>query len=81
MGMGGGRGGRMPRMPASGPKEKDRHLSLQDRLDSNDTKAYLDGEELLTEAQRDRAREIASDYRAALYDQRENAGHDSPSQK
>jgi hypothetical protein len=68
-------------MPASGPKEKDRHLSLQDRLDSNDTKAYLDGEELLTEAQRDRAREIASDYRAALYDQRENAGHDSPSQK
>ncbi|HEX3696036.1 MAG TPA: hypothetical protein VH374_11680 [Polyangia bacterium] len=37
-----------------------RQPSIQDRLDANDTKAYLD---------------------AALYDQRQDAGHDSQSQK
>jgi hypothetical protein len=39
------------------------------QLDDNDTRAYLDIEEqVLTEAQRPRAREIASAYREALYD-------------
>jgi hypothetical protein len=43
------------------------------RLDDNDTKAYLDAEEILTEAQRSRARDIAEDYREQLYDRRATA--------
>jgi hypothetical protein len=39
------------------------------QLDDNDTKAYLEIEDqVLTESQRPRAREIASAYREALYD-------------
>jgi len=39
------------------------------QLDDNDTRAYLEAEEqVLTEAQRPAAREIASAYREALYD-------------
>jgi len=39
------------------------------QLDDNDTRAYLEIEEqVLTEPQRPRAREIASAYREALYD-------------
>jgi hypothetical protein len=39
------------------------------QLDDNDTKAYLEVEEqVLTEAQRPRAREIASTFREAVYD-------------
>jgi hypothetical protein len=39
------------------------------QLDDNDTRAYLEIEEqVLTEAQRPAAREIASAYREALYD-------------
>jgi hypothetical protein len=39
------------------------------QIDDNDTRAYLEIEEkVLTEAQRPRAREIASAYREALYD-------------
>ena len=45
--------------------------SIQDRLAANDTKAYLDAEALLDERQRERARELASDYREKLYDRRE----------
>lgn len=66
--MGGGRG--MRATSAAGPSEADRSARLEDRLDEDDTKAYLDGEELLTAPQRDQAREIASDYRAQLYDRR-----------
>jgi len=42
--------------------------SLEDRLDANDTKAYLDIEDVLTPEQRDAAREIASDLMAAYID-------------
>jgi hypothetical protein len=45
--------------------------TIQDRLDDDDTKAFLDAEQVLTEAQRDPAREIASDYRAQRYERRE----------
>lgn len=55
---------------------KPRGDSLEDRLDANDTKAYLDIEDVLTPAQRDPAREIASDYRAQLYDRRQQRPHD-----
>jgi hypothetical protein len=72
---GGMRGGRMGgRSPGSAPSGgADRAATLEDRLDENDTKAYLDAEGVFTEAQRARAREIASDYREQLYEQRENA--------
>ncbi|HTB58128.1 MAG TPA: hypothetical protein VLC06_09655 [Polyangia bacterium] len=72
-GMHGGRmGGRSPPSGSSGAKEADRAATLEDRLDENDTKAYLDVESVFTEAQKERAREIASDYREQLYEQREN---------
>jgi hypothetical protein len=39
------------------------------RMDDNDTRAYLEIEaNVLTEAQRPRAQEIASEFRSALYD-------------
>jgi hypothetical protein len=65
-GMGGGRhghhGGQRPQSTAHGPDPLT-------QLDDNDTRAYLEIEEkVLTEAQRPRAREIASAYREALYD-------------
>jgi hypothetical protein len=65
-GMGGGRHGRrggqrpQPAAHASDPLSQ---------IDDNDTRAYLEIEEkVLTEAQRPRAREIASAFREALYD-------------
>jgi hypothetical protein len=75
--MGGMRGGRMGgggrgRAPGNAVNQvQQRSVKLEDRLDDDDTKAYLDGEEVLTEIQRDQAREIASDYRAQRYDRRE----------
>ncbi len=71
---GGMRGGGMgPRTGGSfgGGAGKPKGESMADRLDANDTKAYLDIEDILTPEQRDAAREIASDYRAQLYDRRE----------
>lgn len=55
------------------------------QLDDNDTRAYLEIEEqVLTEAQRPRAREIASAYREALYDRQHpsasRGGEDAGSQ-
>jgi len=76
-GMGGGamRGGGMGGPPGRhGPGTdpgKPAGDALDDRLDADDTKAYLDIEDLLTPAQREPAREIASDYRAQLYDRRQ----------
>ena len=63
----GGRGGRhgARRAPAQTHAAQDPLT----QLDDNDTRAYLEVEEqVLTEAQRPRAREIASAYREALYD-------------
>jgi hypothetical protein len=58
----GRRGGRRAPTAAHGP-------DALTQLDDNDTKAYLEIEEqVLTDAQRPRAQEIASAYREALYD-------------
>lgn len=58
----GRRGGQRAATPAHGP-------DALTQLDDNDTRAYLEIEEqVLTEAQRPHAREIASTYREALYD-------------
>jgi hypothetical protein len=81
-GMHGGRmGGRSPASGSGGGKEADRAATLEDRLDENDTKAYLDAESAFTEAQKAAAREIASDYREQLYEQRENARNRSAQTK
>ncbi|HET9035616.1 MAG TPA: hypothetical protein VFN45_05405 [Myxococcaceae bacterium] len=62
-GRGGRHGGRRPPPQAHAP-------DVLTQLDDNDTRAYLEVEErVLTEAQRPRARQIASEYREALYDQ------------
>lgn len=56
---------------ANSPAQEASSVSLEDRLDANDTKAYLDAEGLLADTQRDRARDIASDFREKLYERRE----------
>ena len=65
-GMGGRHGGRRgSQHPQNTPHGPD----ALTQLDDNDTRAYLEIEEqVLTEAQRPRAREIASIYREALYE-------------
>ena len=69
---GGGMGGRRGAPSASHPSAAGPDAAtVQDRLDENDTKAFLDAEQVLTQLQRDPAREIASDYRAQLYERRE----------
>src|SRR5450631_1620013 len=42
-------GGRPPASGSGGGKEADRAATLEDRLDENDTKAYLDAERVFTE--------------------------------
>jgi hypothetical protein len=69
---GGGMGGRRgPPQAGHEAANGTAPATIQDKLDENDTKAFLDAEQVLTEAQRDPAREIASDYRAQLYERRE----------
>jgi hypothetical protein len=74
---GGMRGGGMGRRGSRGggsspPAHVITESSIEDRMDANDTKAYLDAESAsLTEGQKDRAREIASEYREKLYERRE----------
>jgi hypothetical protein len=62
-------GGHRGAMPGS----RDAPPTLDDRLDESDTQAYLDAEKVLTDAQRDRARDIAEDYREQRYDRRQQA--------
>jgi hypothetical protein len=71
-GGGGHAGGRGIRSGASSAHHKagDETATDQAKLDDNDTKAFLEAEQVLTEGQRDAAREIASDYRAELFDRR-----------
>jgi hypothetical protein len=70
MGMGGGRmgggGGRHRGASSAAPATP----SVQDKLDDNDTHAYLEAEGALAEEQRPKAREIASRYREQLYNRR-----------
>jgi hypothetical protein len=81
-GMHGGRmGGGIPASGSSGVRKTDRQATLEDRLDENDTKAYLDAENVLTEEQKGRARDIASEYREQLYEQREVARSKATSSK
>jgi hypothetical protein len=70
----GGRGGRRGGDPSGYGDEQSeaaRYRHLLDQIDNNDTRAYLEAEELLTDAQKPRARAIATKYRADLSDRRE----------
>jgi hypothetical protein len=72
MGMGGG-GGRMGGgggRHRGGSSATPATPSVQDKLDDNDTHAYLEAEGALTEEQRSKARDIASKYREQLYNRR-----------
>jgi hypothetical protein len=74
MGMGrrgmGMRGGGYSRGASGGNDRQPR--TLQDRLDDNDTNAYLTAEEeILMPSQRPRAREIAEDFREQQYERRD----------
>jgi hypothetical protein len=70
-GMGGGRHGRQR---STSTEAKPKGESIEDQMNDNDTRAYLDAEaDILTEKQKDAAREIAEKYREDLYDQREQA--------
>jgi Spy/CpxP family protein refolding chaperone len=72
MGAGGGGGRRGP-----GSDEGARRLqALREQQDNADTKAYLDAEAELTEAQRPAARKAAELYRAQLFDWRAAGGHE-----
>jgi hypothetical protein len=74
MGMGGGRGrgmmggggARRSAAAAQGPNKQ----AVNDKLDDNDTAAYLEAEQSLSEEQKPRARELASKYREQLYNYR-----------
>jgi len=66
-----GTGGRS-RGGAKNPETAHPPESLEERMDDNDTRAYLEAEEIVLQPeQRERAREIAEDYRAMLFDRRE----------
>jgi len=72
----GGRGGMgMGRGSRGGARTSDpdrKPMSIEERMDDNDTHAYLEAEEIvLLPEQRERARAIAEDYREKLYDRRE----------
>jgi hypothetical protein len=70
-GMGSRRGMGRPRASGGSGENPNRPKTLQDHLDDLDTQAYLQAEEeILTDAQRERARDIAEAYREALYDRR-----------
>jgi hypothetical protein len=74
MGGGFGRGGRGmgsggARRSAS-PSASAQRQALYDKLDDNDTAAFFEAEQSLTEAQKPRARELASKYREQLYNYR-----------
>jgi hypothetical protein len=56
---------------AGGPPRRDPARALETRLDDADTDAFLKAETIFTEAQRDRAREIAERHREQVFERRE----------
>ena len=70
-GHGQNRGGAMQKLQSSSPHDD----SIREKIDENDTEAYERAETALEEQQRPRAREIASKYRADLWDRRQAEGH------
>jgi hypothetical protein len=56
--------------PGRGRRDPDHASAPETTWDENDTAAYYRAEQILGPEQRDRAREIAEQYREELYDQR-----------
>ncbi len=54
----------------SAPSNANVPKSAEERMDDNDTNAYLEAEKVLTESQRPRALEIASRFREESWDRR-----------
>jgi len=78
-GFGSRRGMGRPRASGGAPESPNRPNTVQDHLDDLDTQAYLQAEEeILTDAQREKARDIAEEYREALYDRRARLHGDKP---
>ncbi len=69
----GGTGGRSMGGTRSAPSTANGPKSVEERIDDNDTNAYLEAEKVLTEAQRARAMEIASKFRQERWDRRHAA--------
>jgi len=64
-------GGKTRPPPNVRPSAPDPAQALQQRLDELDTQAFLKAVELLPEAQREKAIDVASRYREQLFEQRE----------
>jgi hypothetical protein len=58
----------MGRVGPSQTSEQNKAEALLEKMAENDTRAYLEAEQALTEQQQAKAREIASEYREALWD-------------
>jgi hypothetical protein len=73
MGGGAGHGGGAGAAPSAPPRRDPARAreGLEARLDDADTRAFLKVEPVLTPAQRERAREVASRYREQLFERRE----------
>lgn len=78
-GFGSRRGMGRPRVSGGTGENPNRPKTLQDHLDDLDTQAYLQAEDqILTDAQKERARDIAEEYREALYDRRAKLHGEKP---
>jgi hypothetical protein len=78
-GMGTRRGMGRPRLSGGQQQNPNRPETSQDRLDDLDTQAYLQAEEeILTDEQKEKARDIAEEYREALYDRRARLHGEKP---
>jgi hypothetical protein len=60
-----------PNEKAEEETEAQRKKRIVERMDDNDTHAFFEAEELLTEAQQQPARNIAGGFRVRLADRRE----------
>jgi len=65
---GGRRGDRM--FVGGGQRQTDNRRAVRNKIDELDNAAYLEGEALLDERQKHVARQIASDYRAQVFEYR-----------
>ncbi len=74
----GGRGKRRSAGRSDSRPQPDFRQAVLRAMDDNDTQAYLQAEALLTPSQRERARDIAEEYREARYDEREHPPKEGP---
>ncbi|HKD40614.1 MAG TPA: hypothetical protein VKB87_10040 [Myxococcaceae bacterium] len=66
----GGMGGHATGGKRGAPSNANGPMSAEERMDDNDTNAYLEAEKVFSESQRPRALEIASRFREESWDRR-----------